>query len=76
MTCFCCQVKADRNSDLLKRLFEASKEVTSATGLVVGSAKSGRERVEETGKHVFYLLKYYLAVSILFDSIKVHVQKK
>ena len=43
------KVKAHRDSENLAHLSDASKGVTTATGLVVASAKSGAERIEEMG---------------------------
>lgn len=44
------KVKAQRESENLSQLSDASKGVTTATGLVVASAKSGAQRVEEIGE--------------------------
>lgn len=44
------KVKAQPDSENLMQLSDASKGVTSATGVVVASAKSGAERVEEMGE--------------------------
>ena len=44
------KVKAQRDSENLSQLSDASKGVTTATGLVVASAKSGAQRVEEIGE--------------------------
>jgi len=44
------KVKAESDSENLMHLSDASKGVTAATGLVVASAKSGAERVEEMGE--------------------------
>jgi len=44
------KVKAQADSENLMQLSDASKGVTSATGLVVASAKSGAERIEEMGE--------------------------
>ncbi|XP_021375645.1 huntingtin-interacting protein 1-like isoform X2 [Mizuhopecten yessoensis] len=41
------KVKADRRSEKLKALSEASKRVSSSTGKVVGSAREGSQRIEE-----------------------------
>ena len=43
------RVKADRHSKNLQHLAEASKAVSEATGLVVGAAKSGAEKIDEQG---------------------------
>lgn len=43
------KVKAQRDSDNLRQLSEASKSVSEATGQVVASAKSGAERIEDLG---------------------------
>ena len=43
------RVKADRNSNNLAALSEASREVTQATGGVVATAKSCSQLVEENG---------------------------
>lgn len=47
------RVKADRNSNNLAALSEASREVTQATGSVVATAKSCAQLVEENGKSFF-----------------------
>ena len=41
------KVKADRQSEQLKQLSDASKAVTEATGLVVASTKSGAQLIED-----------------------------
>lgn len=43
------KVKAQRDSENLAQLSDASKGVTTATGLVVASAKSGSQHIEEMG---------------------------
>ena len=42
-------MKADRSSKNMKELSEASRGVTSATGQVVASAKTGAQMIEEIG---------------------------
>lgn len=44
------RVKADRNSENLQQLTQASKGVTSATGEVVATVKDCGQLIEETGK--------------------------
>jgi len=44
------KVKAQPDSENLTLLSDASKGVTTATGLVVASAKSGAQRIEEMGE--------------------------
>lgn len=44
------KVKAQPDSENLMQLSDASKGVTSATGVVVASAKSAVERIEEMGE--------------------------
>ncbi len=44
------KVKADRQSDNLKLLSEASKGVTQATAQVVASAKTGAQLIDDMGK--------------------------
>jgi len=44
------KVKADRGSENLQQLSDASKGVTAATGLVVASAKSAAQRTEDIGQ--------------------------
>lgn len=44
------KVKADRNSQNLQPLSEASKDVTQAAARVVASAKSAAEAIEESGE--------------------------
>ena len=43
------KVKADRGSKNLNALSSASKDVTEATGNVVATAKSGAQRIEDSG---------------------------
>ena len=43
------KVKAERGSENLQHVSEASKGVSEATGQVVASAKSGAERIEDIG---------------------------
>ena len=49
------KVKAEPDSENLMQLSDASKGVTTATGLVVASAKSGAERIEEMGELFLWL---------------------
>lgn len=44
------KVKADKNSKNLRELSEASKGVSSATGQVVASSKSGAQMIEDMGE--------------------------
>lgn len=44
------RVKADRKSENLKQLTQASKGVTTATGTVVATVKDCSQLIEETGK--------------------------
>lgn len=44
------KVKAQPDSENLMHLSDASKGVTTATGLVVASAKSGAQHIEEIGE--------------------------
>ena len=43
-------MKAERRSKKMQEVSEASKGVTSATGQVVASAKSGAQLIEELGQ--------------------------
>lgn len=47
------RVKADRGSEKLAKVSDASKRVTEATGQVVATAKSCAEMVEESGEDSF-----------------------
>lgn len=49
------RVKADRKSENLQQLTQASKGVTTATGTVVATVKDCSQLIEETGK--FYYSK-------------------
>lgn len=44
-------MKAERHSENMKELSEASKGVTNATGKVVASAKSGAQLIEDLGEY-------------------------
>ena len=64
------RVKADRNSNNLSALSEASRDVTQATGSVVATAKSCSQLVEENGKFVlnfdFFLIIFtYFVISVI-----------
>lgn len=47
------RVKADRNSNNLQQLTQASKGVTTATGAVVATVKDCSELIDETGENYF-----------------------
>ena len=44
------KVKADKKSEKLYQLSDASKKVTEATGLVVASSKTGAQMIEDIGQ--------------------------
>lgn len=66
------KVKAQRDSDNLRQLSEASKSVSEATGQVVASAKSGAERIEDLDTLDFSRLTLHQAKRLEMES-QVHV---
>lgn len=50
------RVKADRKSENLKQLTQASKGVTTATGTVVATVKDCSQLIEETGEFIIIQL--------------------
>lgn len=61
------RVKANRNSNNLSALSEASREVTQATASVVATAKSCSQLVEETGeRNEFNEIDHFSFIKILY----------
>lgn len=50
------RVKADRKSDNLSLLSQASRGVSTATGAVVAAAKACRNMVETAGKYFYFFI--------------------